>query len=195
MKTMESTRYTLNTNPNLGSLDRLARLGLASVLIAIPISGVEPTAQNALMLLVAIPLVITAIIGWDPVYALFKVRSATLKARPVTAWHSDQRDNDGPNVGWLDRIGRFGLGAALLSVTLVGTADAAVLSYAALASIPIIMTGVMGWDPIYQYLGIRTATVPVRSAQPHVLEKSAEVFSLFDNDEEPQSEVERKKAA
>jgi len=193
MKAMETPRYALHTYSNIGSLDRVARLVLASVLIGIPLSGVEPMAANVTMMLVAIPLVMSAIMAWDPIYAFFNVRTATLKARPLAAWNSDARDNDGLNVGWIDRIGRFGLGAALLSVTLLGTVDGAMHSYAALASIPVIMTGVIGWDPFYHFFGLRTATLPIETAEDYGSTKVTDMFTVFDA--EPETQEDFKKAA
>lgn len=193
MNAMETPRYALHTYSNIGSLDRVARIVLASTLIAIPLTGVEPSEANLVMMLVAIPLVMSAIMAWDPIYAFFKVRTATLKARPLAGWNSDTRDNDGLNVGWIDRVGRFGLGAALLSVTLIGTVDGAVHSYAALASIPIIMTGVIGWDPFYHVFGLRTATLPIQTAADYGSTKVTDMFTVFDAEPDTQEDI--KKAA
>jgi hypothetical protein len=169
-----------HTNANVGSLDRLARLVLASTLIVIPLTGVEPTEANVVMLLAAIPLMSSAIMAWDPLYALAKLRTATLRSQPPTERGAQTPYFDGANVGMVDRFARFGLAAALLSVTLLGSADAAVLSYTALAAIPIAMTGIMGWDPFYQIFGARTATLPATSVTAYQSRKASVPFTVFD---------------
>lgn len=184
--------FAPSTYANIGSLDRLARFGLGMVLIGIGLVGQEPLGATVIMMLVAIPLVISAVMAWDPVYALLKLRTATLRAPPPEGYPGYEASaNEGPLMSWLDRIGRFGLGAALLSVTLLGNVPVEWSVGAALASIPIIMTGVTGWDPLYHLLGIRTATQPITTAMPYSVEAEINVFDLYD--EAPSREL--KKAA
>jgi hypothetical protein len=184
--------FAPSTYANVGSLDRLARFGLGMLLIVIGLVGQEPLGANVAMMLVAIPLVITALMAWDPFYALLGIRTATLRAPPeaLSATYAASA-NEGPSLGWFDRIGRFGLGAALLSVTLLGNVPIEWAVSTALASIPVIMTGVMGWDPFYHLAGIRTTTLPVATAAPYSAHAEIKVFDLYD--EAPP--VEWKKAA
>lgn len=168
---------------NVGSLDRLARLALGALLIGIELTAGEPRGANVVMTLVAIPLIITALMAWDPFYALMGKRTATLRATAVDPRSYRQRDaNAGINMGWPDRLGRFGVGAALLSVTLLGTGAVEWAVYAALASVPIIMTGVMGYDPIYRLVGIRSAMLTQAPARVSAadLSQPVQVFPFFD---------------
>lgn len=180
-------RFAPHTYANVGSFDRLARVGLASVLIGITLTANEPMGANVLMTLVAIPLVISAMMAWDPLYAALGIRTATLHARPRGHWTpSPESANAGINVGTADRLGRVGLAAALLSVTLLSSGPIEYAVFAALLSIPVTMTAVVGWDPLYAVAGIRTATLPIETAQPYALDRPVEVFKLFDEDEQGQ---------
>lgn len=188
MKHKDQLRYASHTYSNVSTLDRLARLVLSALLIAIPL--LEPTEMNMLMMLVAIPLVMSAIMAWDPVYALFKIRTATLHAQPAFAWgRRAESEGDGPNVGMLDRVVRLSFGAALLSVPLLfswlESIDTDVLVFSTLAAIPIVLTSAIGWDPIYQVLGLRTATLSVDTAKDYATETDAEGFELFDAEPAP----------
>lgn len=188
MKHMEQLRYASYTYSNVSALDRVARLGLSTVLIAIPL--LEPTETNMLMMLAAIPLVMSAIMAWDPMYALFKIRTATFHAQPAFAWgRRAESEADGPNVGMLDRIVRLSFGAALLSVPLLfswlESIDTDILVFATLAAIPIVLTSAIGWDPIYQALGLRTATLSVDTAKDYGAETDGEGFELFDAEPAP----------
>jgi Inner membrane protein YgaP-like, transmembrane domain len=60
-------------HPNIGNVDKLVRYFVGGVLIG-SILIVAPTQVGwmALLPLMAIPIVISAIIGWDPIYALFQ---------------------------------------------------------------------------------------------------------------------------
>lgn len=171
---------------NVGSLDRLARLALGAVLIGIELTAGEPRGANVVMTLAAIPLIATALIAWDPFYALLGKRTATLHATAVDPRSYRQRDaNAGINMGWPDRLGRFGVGAALLSVTLLGTGAVEWAVYAALVSVPIIMTGMMGYDPIYRLAGIRSAMLvqAPASVSAATLSQPVQVFSFFDEEQ------------
>lgn len=170
---------------NMGSLDRLARLGIAALLVFIELTAGEPRGANVVMTLVAIPLIITALIGWDPIYAMLGKRTATLHAKSVDPrTYRNLNANTGLNVGLPDRVGRFIVTAGLLSVTLFGTGAAEWGVYAALLSIPIMMTALVGYDPIYHMLGIRTAFIsqgPIQVSRA-MMHQPIEVFPLFDDD-------------
>lgn len=171
---------------NVGSLDRLARLGIAALLVFIELTAGEPRGANVVMTLVAIPLFITALIGWDPVYAILGKRTVTLHAKSVDPRTYRNLDaNAGINVGLPDRMGRFIVTAGLLSATLFGTVSAEWGVYTALLSIPIMLTGLTGYDPIYHMLGIRTAFVSQLAVKvsPAMLHQPIEVFPFFDDGE------------
>ncbi|MBI3773094.1 MAG: DUF2892 domain-containing protein [Gammaproteobacteria bacterium] len=189
------TTYDTTSSINVGSLDRIARLGLGALLIGIELSAGEPRGVNVVMTLVAIPLIITALIAWDPIYALLGKRTATLRAQPMDLRTYHYRDaNAGINMGWPDRFGRLGFGAALLSVTLLGSGPVEWGVFTALVSIPIIMTGMLGFDPIYQMVGIRSAFLP-QSPKPGSAagyNQPVQIFTFFD---EVQSDSAGKRAA
>ncbi|ALP53566.1 hypothetical protein Tel_10710 [Candidatus Tenderia electrophaga] len=70
---MNTDRLHFDLNQNMANSDKVARYALGAVLIA-SIFVVAPayTSSVVLLPLIAIPIVISAIIGWDPVYALFQ---------------------------------------------------------------------------------------------------------------------------
>ena len=69
---MNTAKLTFYHHPNVGNVDKLVRYGVGAALIG-SILVVAPILIGwiALFPLIAIPIVISAIIGWDPIYALF----------------------------------------------------------------------------------------------------------------------------
>lgn len=83
---MTSTPWHFDLHPNVGNFDKVVRFGVAAAAIAIVLMTAPANVGWAVLLpLIAVPVVISAIIGWDPVYALFQKlptdRLALLKAK------------------------------------------------------------------------------------------------------------------
>jgi hypothetical protein len=71
--TMSTANLHFDLNPNVGKVDKVARYVVGASLIGV-ILVVAPAQAGWVVLLplMAIPIVISAIIGWDPIYALFQ---------------------------------------------------------------------------------------------------------------------------
>jgi hypothetical protein len=60
-------------NQNIGLVDKFVRFTLGGVLIGVTLlSTLTPVGWTVLLPLIAIPIFISAITGWDPIYALFQ---------------------------------------------------------------------------------------------------------------------------
>jgi hypothetical protein len=70
--------FEMDTQQNVGTVDRILRFAIGSALIAFPMlyQGTA-TEYAALTALASIPVIVTAIICWDPVYGLLKFSSMT----------------------------------------------------------------------------------------------------------------------
>lgn len=70
---MSTIQWHFNFNPNLGNVDRFARFLIGTaVLVAFLVAAPEFVGWMVILPLLAIPTIISAIIGWDPAYSLFK---------------------------------------------------------------------------------------------------------------------------
>lgn len=70
---MTTTPWHFNLHPNVGNVDKVVRFGIAATAIAVVLMTAPANVGWAVLLpLIAVPVVISAIIGWDPVYALFQ---------------------------------------------------------------------------------------------------------------------------
>jgi len=172
------------SQPNVGGLDRLFRVGLASVFIIDGLHGTGPLGLESVMFLIAIPLIVSAIIARDPFYALLKIRSATLHDPDPHALKAEAKmnPNGGINVGTLDRAFRALAASLLLATPFVWTeAIGAGAVVGTLAGIIVMMTAIMGWDPIYRLAKIRTTTVKTGTAKQQEYNTPVNTFELFDD--------------
>lgn len=168
---------------NVGGLDRIFRLGLASILMVDIIHGTGGLGLEPYFAIAAIPLVITAILAWDPLYAIFNVRTVTLHGSMPQATHTEQHINAyaGINVGALDRLYRIVLASLLISTPFIWTEaigiGAVVGTFAGFA---VMMTAILGWDPVYQLADISTATLKNTTAPQQSYNTPLNTFELFD---------------
>lgn len=190
-----STRNTFSS-ANVGGADRLLRVMLGGVLLADGVHGTGPLGLDAALIVLSVPLIVTAIMAWDPLYALFKVRTATLRAHPVSPWRVRALNaNGGINVGTVDRLYRMGLAAVLIATPFMATPYVGVAAVAGtLASIVVMMTVVTGWDPFYQALKLRTATLPIETAPAISFTVPADRLVLIDEVEGAEEDVMQKAA-
>jgi len=72
------------TSTNLGAIDRVVRLGAGAVLIA-TLMTMNTMQSDLIITLFAIPLIVTAIIAWDPFYALMNINSFASRVDVETA--------------------------------------------------------------------------------------------------------------
>lgn len=69
---MSTVKWHYDASPNVGNVDKIVRYAVGIALIAPIFVLSTPTTWILLAPLVAIPVVISAITGWDPIYALFQ---------------------------------------------------------------------------------------------------------------------------
>lgn len=83
---MTTTHWHFDLHPNISNRDKVVRYAVGAIAIGAVLATAPANVGWAVLLpLLAIPMVISAIIGWDPVYALFQKlptdRLAILKAK------------------------------------------------------------------------------------------------------------------
>ena len=185
------------SQPNVGGLDRLFRVGLASVLLIDGLHGTGPLGLESVMFLIAIPLIVSAIIARDPFYALLKIRSATLHDADPHALKAETKmnPNGGINVGTLDRVFRvFAAGLLLATPFLWTEAIGAGAVVGTVAGIIVMMTAIMGWDPMYRLAKIRTTTVKTGTAKQQEYNRPVDTFELFDDVQGDATDIYKKAA-
>lgn len=180
---LQSSKLAAGSKSNVGGYDRLLRFVLGGVLIADGLHGTGPVGIDAWLLMLSIPVIVSAIIAWDPIYALFKVRTATLRAGEVPYWKLTRMNaNGGVNIGTMDRITRIVLASVLLATPFVWAGPIGVVAFAGtVAGIVVMMTAVTGWDPVYQLTGVRTATLPIETAPDYSTRDDVSELTLFDD--------------
>lgn len=170
------------SKPNVGGSDRVLRAILGAVLLADGIYGTGPLGLDAVLIVLSVPLILSAMFAWDPFYALFKVRTVTLRDYSVISWRARARNaNGGINVGTMDRVSRIIVAGVLLAEPFIlpGTVGLATAT-AVFAGILVMLTALTGWDPIYSLMKIRTATLPIETA-PNITQYSSDKLSLIDD--------------
>jgi hypothetical protein len=142
MKTRKDTHNF--SQHNLSITDREVRVLVgAGMIAAVMINASSPIGAMPYLALVAIPFIITALIGWDPLYSLVGLNTDKQRDDEI-----QQRNWAYNNIGMFDRAIRFALGSALIAFTLSG-AVAGWEAVASLAAVPLIATAIFAWDPFY----------------------------------------------
>jgi hypothetical protein len=162
--------------PNISYQDRQVRILAGSALIvALMLFAPTPIGFWGLAALIAIPVVATGIIAWDPFYALFGVNRYSDMEGEI-----QQRSWTCPNIGMVDRIARVAVGILLLA-TAFTSQEIAWQSLTALLAIPVIMSAIMAWDPLYAlaYTNTFASKSDVQSADPDLEEKTLVKFYRF----------------
>ena len=140
---MNTTHRRFDVGPNVGTLDRDLRFILGAVLIGLALF-VAPRAEGpyALAALLAIPLIATGIMQWDPLYALLRLHTAV---RHRIHYGFDLT----PNLGYTARAVHAAVAAALIGLPIalsqpyLGWGSVWVL-----LSIPVGAVAVTGWSPL-----------------------------------------------
>ena len=163
-----STRQNF-TAANVGSFDRLMRTILGSVLIVDGMYSAAPTLGllGAGLILLSVPLFTSAIMAWDPIYAMLKIRTATFRTKDTHLAENQKHNANGGinNVGTVDRVFRMALASLLLATPAILAGPVGYVAVAGtLAGLIVMATVITGWDPIYQLARIRTVTLPITSA-------------------------------
>ena len=162
MKTAYASRRNYSM-PNLSFTNRQLRFVLgASMLVAPLIATPETMEMWSLVLLASIPVMATAIMGWDPVYALLGKSSYIPGEEDI-----QQRNWTLPNIGILDRGVRFSIGTILI-LSLLSMGAPQINAALSLIAIPLIISAITAWDPIYAALRINSfgSRTDVTAAEP-----------------------------
>ena len=64
---------------NMSTLDRIIRTLIAITFAVLYFTGIVPGALGIVLLVVGVVFVLTAILGWCPIYALFKLSTSRSK--------------------------------------------------------------------------------------------------------------------
>ena len=155
--------------PNLSFVDRQVRFVVGATMIAGSLIVMPETlGMWSIVLLASIPMIATAINGWDPLYALLG-KSAYVEGEEDI----QQRSWTCPNVGVIDRSVRLGLGMVLLATLLTMSTMTAEL-VVTLMAIPLIVTAITAWDPLYAMSGINSfaSRIDVETAEPDASEQT-----------------------
>jgi len=137
-------------NINIGYMDRQIRFIVGFVAIVIAMLVPEHSYLVKLTFLTSIPVISSAILGWDPIYALFGKRGNISEKI-----HLQQRNWCFSNLGIVDRVVRAILGVSLIGFVLYN----GITSYFVIfpfISILIISSAIIAWDPIYALFRINS---------------------------------------
>ena len=148
--------------PNLSFSGRQVRFVLGAAMIAgTLIIAPETVGMWSIVLLASIPLIAMAVVGWDPLYAIAG-KSAYVEGEEDI----QQRSWTCPNIGAIDRAVRLGAGMVLIAVLMTMSAMQVEL-IVTLFAIPLIVTAITAWDPIYAALGINSfaSRIDVKTAE------------------------------
>ena len=138
-------------NENVGDGDRVVRVLIGSLLIGFVMGlNIKTLGWYSVMALVAIPVIMTAILRWDPLYGLFN--HSTAKTIPMMTLGFMAT-----NIGKTDVIVRYAIGISMLIafMTLAPTPVGWAVAVPLIAAVAI-LTGVIGWDPLYATFKLNT---------------------------------------
>lgn len=140
---------------NVGLIDRVVRFVASAAMVASFMAYQEAgTGLYAGLALLAIPVFTSALLRWDPIYALLGVNTT---GEVVGDGFAEQ------NMGNLDRTIRYGVsGAMVVGFMVTATAPIGASALLPLLAIVVFGTAVTGWCPLYT-LG-NLSTRPVRES-------------------------------
>lgn len=161
---------------NLSFSDRQIRFVIGAGMIAATlITMPETLGMWSIVLLASIPFIAMAITGWDPVYAMLGKSTYVEGEEDI-----QQRSWTCPNLGTVDRGVRLGAGLLMIYGLLtmsVMNADMIITLFA----IPLIISAIIAWDPLYAMLGINSfaSQVDVAAAEPDANENTLAACYVF----------------
>lgn len=155
--------------PNISFTERQIRFVIGATMIAVGLMAQPETmGMWSIVLLASIPFITMAIVGWDPVYALMGKSTYVEGEEDI-----QQRSWTCPNIGTVDRGVRLGAGLMLMFLLLSMNTMQADMIFT-LFAIPLIISAVTAWDPLYAALGINSfaSQVDVKAAEPDTNEQT-----------------------
>lgn len=164
------------SSQNVGFMDRQLRAVVGTLMITIPMFTVtEAIGLWSIVILAAIPVLTSAIIGWDPLYALMDKTTHIPNEDDI-----QQRGWSIANIGIFDRAIRLGVGITMLYALLTMSAMTVDMVFTLMA-IPLIVSAITAWDPIYAALGINSlgSRIDVEAAEPEASEETLAACYVF----------------
>ena len=161
---------------NLGFADRQIRAVIGTLMLATPVFAVPDTMGLwSILMLASIPVMITAITGFDPIFAVRGKSTYEGRSEDI-----QQRHWTNANIGIIERGIRLGIGLALLAA-LMGVPEMTGGIALTLMAIPLIVTAITAWDPFYAALNSNSlgSRIDVEAAEPGMSEQTlAEYYEL-----------------
>lgn len=178
MKTF-GLKQRLSFCQNIGFNDRQLRMVIGTLMIAMPMFAIPGTLGLwSISMLAAIAVITTAIVGWDPLYSLLGKTTYFTHEEEI-----QQRKWSYANIGIIDRAVRAGVGLTLLYALMTMSTMTTDMAFA-LMGIPLIVTAITAWDPIYATMGINSfgSKTDVEAAEPEANEQTlAELYEFPQN--------------
>ncbi|MDH4276199.1 MAG: DUF2892 domain-containing protein [Gammaproteobacteria bacterium] len=144
-----STHQAMDFGPNVGKIDRYARFGLAALIIGavMAMSDYDVLSSAYIVILLAtIPLVMSAIVRWDPLYAMLHIHTL---ASDLWAKTEIKTKDFAPNLSVPRRVMRVLTATAMIVLPIAyGSEPMTWEPFVILAAIPVAITAIMGWGPI-----------------------------------------------
>lgn len=161
---------------NLGFTDRQTRAVIGTLMLATPVFAI-PGALGmwSILMLASIPIMVTAIVGWDPIYAFTGKSTYESQSEDI-----QQRHWTNANIGIIERGIRLGVGLTMLAAIMGMPAMSASMA-PALIAIPLIVTAITAWDPFYAAMSLNSfsSRVDVEAAEPGVSEDTLAEYYEF----------------
>jgi hypothetical protein len=158
---------------NIGFHDRQVRAAIGTLMIIAPMLAVSESLGNwSIVMLASIPVLMTAITGWDPLYAVTGLSTYEGRAEDI-----QQRHWSYANIGIIDRGIRLGAGLMMLSALMTMTSMTGGMALSLLA-IPLVVTAIIAWDPIYAVMGINSlgSRLDVKAAEPETSDRTLAIY-------------------
>jgi len=178
MNNNAARKFQFKLEQNVGFMDRQIR-GVIGAVMIIGAMLISPEAMGIdvenFLFLASIPIIASAIIGWDPFYAMLGVSKYVEKEENI-----QQRNWSYSNLGIVDRVFRFVLGTLLLMGVLM-TSATEIPAAATLFAIPLILSAMIAWDPIYAMFDLNSfaTRADVEVAEPGSNEKTLARYYEF----------------
>lgn len=161
---------------NLGFADRQVRAVIGTLMIAAPAIAVPETLGAwSILMLASVPLLTTAIMGWDPLYAMMDKSTYEYRSEDI-----HQRHWTHANMGIIERGIRLGIGSMMIAALFAMPSMSAGMGFTLMA-IPLIVTAITAWDPIYAAMGLNSfgSRSDVEAAEPGISENTLAEYYEF----------------
>jgi len=161
---------------NLGFADRQIRAIIGTLMLATPvIINPETLGLWSILMLASIPLLVTAIMGWDPIMALTGKSTYEYRSEDI-----HQRHWANANIGIIERSIRLVIGLAMVTA-LMGIPAMNGDMVLALLAIPLIVTAITAWDPLYAAMSMNSfgSRSDVEAAEPGMSETTLAEYYEF----------------